>query len=175
MHKRAGVSNSSEVSSTSRWTTLRDKECIPDGVQCISFKPDDPRLYLVGTELGRVYYCTTEYSSEFLATFLAHHSPVYSLQWNSFIPDIFLSCGADWEIKIWDIQRSRPLFIFDLAAPLADVAWAPYSSTVFAGATSEGKVHVFDLHISKYSPICVQGEDHHLIAASQLSYITKQH
>ena len=137
---------------------------IPDGVQCISFKPDDPRLYLVGTELGRVYYCTTEYSSEFLATFLAHHSPVYSLQWNSFVPDIFLSCGADWEIKIWDIQRSRPLFIFDLAAPLADVAWAPYSSTVFAGATSDGKVHVFDLHVSKYSPVCVQGEENPFIA-----------
>ena len=48
------------------------------------------------------------------------------------------------------------------SVPQADVAWAPYSSTVFAGATSEGKVHVFDLHISKYSPICVQGEDLHL-------------
>ena len=48
------------------------------------------------------------------------------------------------------------------SAPQADVAWAPYSSTVFAGAVSEGKVHVFDLHISKYSPICVQGEDRHI-------------
>ena len=63
-----------------------------------------------------------------------------------------------WKVKIWDLHRSSPLFIFDLSAPLADVAWAPYSSTVFAGATSEGKVHVFDLHISKYSPVCVQGE-----------------
>ena len=105
--------------------------CIADGVQCISFKPDDPRLYLVGTELGRVYFCTTQYGSEFLATFPAHHSPVYSLQWNSFIPDIFLSCGADWEIKIWDIQQhSSPLFIFDLAAPLAQcfTLIAPYRS-----------------------------------------------
>ena len=93
----------------------------------------------MGTELGRVYYCTTEYSSEFLATFPAHHSPVYSIQWNSFIPDIFLSCGADWEIKIWDIQRSSPLFIFDLAAPLAQcstlIALDPFHWVFMAEST----------------------------------------
>ena len=41
---------------------------------------------------------------------------------------------------------------------VGDVAWAPYSSTVFAGASAEGKIHVYDLHINKYNPICVQGK-----------------
>lgn len=39
---------------------------------------------------------------------------------------------------------------------MGDVKWAPYSSTVFAAVTSEGKVCVFDLNINKYKPICVQ-------------------
>lgn len=35
---------------------------------------------------------------------------------------------------------SEPLFMFDLGSSVGDVKWAPYSSTVFAAATAEGKV-----------------------------------
>jgi dynein intermediate chain 1 len=38
---------------------------------------------------------------------------------------------------------------------VGQVAWAPYSSTVFA-AVSEGRLVVFDLHVDKYRPICNQ-------------------
>ena len=36
------------------------------------------------------------------------------------------------------------------------MAWAPYSSTVLAAVTTEGKVFVFDLAVNKYKPICIQ-------------------
>ena len=39
---------------------------------------------------------------------------------------------------------------------VGDIAWAPYSSTVFAVVTLDGKVFVFDLSINKYNAICVQ-------------------
>ena len=42
---------------------------ILDGGQAFAFKPDDNSKFLVGTDLGMVYYCTTEYCSEFLARF----------------------------------------------------------------------------------------------------------
>lgn len=32
------------------------------------------------------------------------------------------------------------MFIYDLNAAVGDVAWAPYSSTVFAAVTTDGKV-----------------------------------
>lgn len=51
---------------------------------------------------------------------------------------------------------SEPLFIFDLGASVGDVKWAPYSSTVLAAVTSDGKVFVFDINVNKYKPICVQ-------------------
>ena len=38
--------------------------------------------------------------------------------------------------------------MFDLNSQVGDIAWAPYSSTVFAAVTVDGKVHVFDLHVS---------------------------
>lgn len=51
---------------------------------------------------------------------------------------------------------SEPLFIFDLGASVGDVKWAPYSSTVLAALTTDGKVFVFDINVNKYKPICVQ-------------------
>lgn len=32
------------------------------------------------------------------------------------------------------------MFIYDLNSAVGDVAWAPYSSTVFAAVTTDGKV-----------------------------------
>ena len=46
--------------------------------------------------------------------------------------------------------------MFDLNSQVGDVAWAPYSSTVFAAVTLDGKVHVFDLNVDKYHAICTQ-------------------
>lgn len=51
---------------------------------------------------------------------------------------------------------SEPLFIFDLGASVSDVKWAPYSSTVLAALTNDGKVFVFDINVNKYKPICIQ-------------------
>ena len=46
--------------------------------------------------------------------------------------------------------------MFDLDSNVGDIAWAPYSSTVFAAVTLDGKVHVFDLNVDKYHAICSQ-------------------
>eukprot|EP00878_Enallax_costatus_P024907 GHUV01026608.1.p1 GENE.GHUV01026608.1~~GHUV01026608.1.p1 ORF type:complete len:146 (+),score=76.02 GHUV01026608.1:888-1325(+) len=45
---------------------------------------------------------------------------------------------------------------FDLGAAVGDIAWAPYSSTVFAAVTDEGKVHVYDLAQNRQLPMCAQ-------------------
>lgn len=46
--------------------------------------------------------------------------------------------------------------MFDLGVPIGDVQWAPYSSTVLACVSNDGKVTVFDLNVNKYRPICSQ-------------------
>ena len=127
-----------------------------DSGRAISFKPDDGSTFLVGTDEGMVYLCTTQYSSRYLNTYPAHNTPVYNIQWNTFIPNIFITCASEWIVKIWDRDSTKPLFMFDLNSQVGDVAWAPYSSTVFAAVTIDGKVHIYDLYINKYSPVCVQ-------------------
>ena len=75
---------------------------LSDGGRCMAFKPDDDTIFLVGTDEGLIYKCTTEYSSTFLQTYQAHDTPIYNIAWNTYVPSIFISCAAEWLIKIWD-------------------------------------------------------------------------
>uniref|UniRef100_W5KHA9 Dynein axonemal intermediate chain 1 n=1 Tax=Astyanax mexicanus TaxID=7994 RepID=W5KHA9_ASTMX len=113
-------------------------------------------LFLIGTEEGKIHKCSKCYSSQFLETYAAHNMAVDAVKWNQFHPKVFISCSSDWTVKIWDHTIKSPMFTFDLNAPVGDVAWSPYSSTVFAAVTTDGKVHVFDLSINKYEAICQQ-------------------
>ncbi len=91
-----------------------------------------------------------------METYIGHNLPVYALKWNPFHPHVFLSCSADWTVQLWDQSIPHPILTFDLGNSVGDVAWAPFSSTVFAAVTSDGKVHIFDLVEDKYKPICEQ-------------------
>lgn len=144
---------------------LKDRSvCGPDGTEmrlkscgtCLLFHPQDPQIFLVGTEEGLIYKCSTAYSSKYLMTYDAHYLSIYRIDFNRFNSNIFISCSSDWRVKIWEDMRSEPLFVFDLGSCVGDVKWAPYSSTVFAAVTTEGKVFVFDINVNKYKPICVQ-------------------
>lgn len=122
----------------------------------MEFHPKNPEIFLVGTEEGLIYKCSTAYSSKYLMTYQAHYLSIYRIDFNKYNSNIFASCSGDWRVKIWEDMRTEPLFIFDLGASVGDVKWAPYSSTVFAAVTTEGKVFVFDLNVNKYKAICIQ-------------------
>lgn len=136
----------------------------PEGMQLhttacgtsFDFHKQTDYLFLVGTEEGKIHKCSKAYSSQFLETYQAHNMAVDAVRWNHFHPKVFISCSSDWTVKIWDHTIKTPMFTFDLNAAVGDVAWAPYSSTVFAAVTTDGKVHVFDLSVNKYEAICEQ-------------------
>ncbi|CAD5120465.1 DgyrCDS9031 [Dimorphilus gyrociliatus] len=138
----------------------------PEGTQmevlasgtAFDFHKEHDYKFLAGSEEGKMYSCSKAYSSTFLHTFSAHHMAIYRVSWNHYHNRIFVTCSADWTVKIWDIshQSDDPILTFDLNSPVGDVAWAPYSSTVFAAVTTDGKVHVFDLNVNKYESICQQ-------------------
>ncbi|NWV21018.1 DNAI1 protein, partial [Origma solitaria] len=113
-------------------------------------------LFLVGTEEGKIYKCSKSYSSQFLDVFEAHNMAVDSVSWNPFHLKIFISCSSDWTVKIWDHTIKTPMFVYDLGTAVADVAWAPYSSTVFAAVTIDSMAYVFDLNVNKLEPLCTQ-------------------
>ena len=127
-----------------------------DGARSIAFQPDKDENFLIGTEEGDVYLATTEYSSDFLTSYHGHVSPINKIMWNPFYPLIFITCASEHILYIWHRDLPTPILHFDLGSCVGDVAWAPYSSTVFAAVTGCGRVFVYDIQISKYKPICKQ-------------------
>ncbi|XP_043284310.1 dynein intermediate chain 2, ciliary isoform X2 [Venturia canescens] len=161
------VLNQNELGLTTVMTLFLDRPPIPgpDGTlitlkgcgTCLAFHPKDNDIFLVGTEEGTIYKCNTAYSSVYMKTYNeAHNMPVYRIVFNKYNSSIFASCSGDWRIKIWEDNNLEPLFMFDLGVPIGDVQWAPYSSTVLACVSNDGKVSVFDLNVNKYRSICSQ-------------------
>lgn len=65
---------------------------------------------------------------------------VYAVRYNPFASNCFVSASADWTVKLWEHDIAAPLMVFDLNSSVGDVAWAPYSSSIFGAVTADGKV-----------------------------------
>jgi len=126
------------------------------GGLCFDFNKQSDHLFLVGTEEGRIHKCSKAFSGQYLETYEGHSMAVYTVRWNPYHLKIFISASADWTVKMWDHTNRTPVMSFDLAQAIGDVAWAPFSSTVFAAITSDGVVHVYDLHVNRNERICYQ-------------------
>merc|ERR1711948_180807 len=133
------------------------------GGLCFDFNKQMEHLFLVGTEEGRIHKCSKAFSGQYLETYEGHSMAVYTVRWNPWHANIFLSASADWTVKMWDHTKKTPVMSFDLAQAIGDVAWAPYSSTTFAAITSDGPsaptsgvVHLYDLSINRNERICEQ-------------------
>merc|ERR1712155_192100 len=73
-------------------------------------------MFLVGTEEGSVILATQQYSSQYLMTYPAHATPIYSIQWNTFSPDLFITCAFEFIVKIWHKDSTNPIWRFDLGS-----------------------------------------------------------
>lgn len=77
------------------------------------------------------------------------HLPLLHLAWNNtgHITEVFVaqwftfqsSMCLNYFFSMVFFYRT-PMFVFDLNSAVGDVAWSPYSSTVFAAVTTDGKV-----------------------------------
>jgi len=139
---------------------------------CIDFPANDPSVYLVGTEEGLIHRCSTSYNEQYLDTYtlssqLGHSAPVYKVRCNPFWPAAFLTCSADWTMKLWSTRPvpgmsghplDAPIQTFqstDLADAVNDVIWSPHNSTSFAAAMDDGRVELWDLKKKPLDPILV--------------------
>lgn len=149
---------------------------------CFDFNFQMEHLYLVGTEDGHIMECNKTYNDGPTAFYAnAHHMNVYAVKWNPFHDKIFLSCSEDWTIKLWETANvsqtqnkssgqsptrpakttavkttpatPEPIITYDLGCSVNDLAWSPFSATVFGAVTADGRVHIFDLAQNKNAPL----------------------
>jgi len=130
---------------------------------CIDFPKHDPHTYLVGTEDGLVHQCSTSYNEQYLDTYYGHSGPVYKVRCNPFMSHAFLTCSADWTMRLWTTkpipnQPEACLLNFasqNLCDAVNDVVWAPKNSTSFAAAMDDGRVELWDLSEKPLDPLVV--------------------
>ncbi|NXY38228.1 WDR78 protein, partial [Pomatorhinus ruficollis] len=120
---------------------------------CFDFHPEDPDIFLAGTEEGHIHCCSCSGKEQILGTYRGHKGPVYKVAWNPSSTEMFLSCSADWSILLWHRDSHSPLLTFtSVTAFVHDIKWAPKSAFIFA-AVNERRVEIWDLTVSIFKPV----------------------
>ncbi len=142
------------------------------GGMCFDFNKHKgfEHLFVLGTEEGLIYLCSAKHRGHFIQTFEGHTMGVYTVSWNPYHEKIFLSCSADWTIKIWHYRTSQPLIIFDMQNPVGDVSWSPWCSTIFGAVTVQGDIKFFDLNQNRKSAIFEKKYSEHIINHISFNY-----
>ena len=108
---------------------------------------------MVGTEDGQIHKCSCSYNEQYLNTYSAHTGPVNRVKWSPFVPNLFLSCSADWTVRLWHQDNESEVFKFQSGRDnVSDIAWSPHSSSCFATVSSDGRLEIWDLQFSTLDP-----------------------
>eukprot|EP00794_Sanderia_malayensis_P008014 gene8013-8873_t len=122
---------------------------------CFDFYPNDGNIYLAGTEEGNIHKCSCSYNEQFLETYVGHTGAVYKVIWCPLLPDAFISCSADWSIRLWHQDKQVPVLTLSSAQEaLNDIDWSPHSPTVI-GAVNDKQIEIWDLSHSTLDPLIV--------------------
>ncbi|XP_032334462.1 WD repeat-containing protein 34 isoform X2 [Camelus ferus] len=137
------------------------------GATAVAFSSFDPSLFVLGTEGGYPLKCSLAAEEAALArtpssvplraparfTFSPHGGPVYSVSCSPFHRNLFLSAGTDGHVHLYSMLQAQPLTSLQLSHKyLFAVRWSPVRPLVFAAASGEGDVQLFDLQKSSQKP-----------------------
>ncbi|KAM4662646.1 cytoplasmic dynein 2 intermediate chain 2 [Discoglossus pictus] len=142
------------------------------GVTCLSSSHFDPSLFIVGVEGGYLLKCSSAAQTPALTstrhsvplrapaqfTFSPHGGPVYSVACSPFHRNLFLSAGTDGHAHLYSMLQTKPLLSLQLSQKyLFSVRWSPVRPLVFAAASGEGEILLFDLSKSSQKPsLCIK-------------------
>jgi WD40 repeat protein len=126
---------------------------------CLDVPEAKNNVYMVGTDDGVIHKCSTAYTEQDIERYTGHTGPVYQVRTNGFVEEVFLSCAADWTIRLWHGKRGRgantTLASMDLTDAVNDVVWSHQNATEFAAVADDGRVEVWDLTKKPLDPIIV--------------------
>ncbi|VDD79660.1 unnamed protein product [Mesocestoides corti] len=122
----------------------------------LCFTDDEQNIYFIGTEDGQIHKCSCSYNEQYLETYNGHTASVYAIKCSPFIPDVFLSCSADWTIRLWHADREKSyLTMATHSSAVNDLAWSHQHGAVFA-CTNESFLEIWDLEHSTLDPVHVE-------------------
>lgn len=131
------------------------------GVTALSLSPWDSDTFLVGSEGGLLLRCS--FSSHTVAAVVSEgqsmtlrapavfsfrpcSGPVHSIHCSPFHRNLFVSVGTDGLAHIHSLLQANPLLSLRVSdSYVFQVQWSPTRPLVFAAATGQGDVQIFDL------------------------------
>lgn len=137
------------------------------GATAVAFSSFDPSLFVLGTEGGFPLKCSLAAETAALTrmpstvplrapaqfTFSPHGGPIYSVSCSPFHRNLFLSVGTDGHVHLHSMLQAQPLTSLQLSHKyLFAVRWSPVRPLVFAAASGEGDIQLFDLQKSSQKP-----------------------
>ncbi|XP_012876725.1 PREDICTED: WD repeat-containing protein 34 [Dipodomys ordii] len=137
------------------------------GATAVSFSSFDPSLFVLATEGGFPIKCSLAAEEAALTrmpssvplrapaqfTFSPHGGPIYSVSCSPFHRNLFLSAGTDGHVHLYSMLQAQPLTSLQLSHKyLFAVRWSPVRPLVFAAASGDGDVQLFDLQKSSQKP-----------------------
>jgi WD40 repeat protein len=78
---------------------------------CFDFVPNDQTTYVTGTEEGSLHRCSVSYNEQYLDTYIGHQGPVHRVKFSPRWPNLFLSCSADWTIRLYHLRAKVSAFL----------------------------------------------------------------
>ncbi|XP_018557419.1 WD repeat-containing protein 34 [Lates calcarifer] len=148
------VSHSSSVSLKARGSSTV-------GITSLALSPWDSDTFLVGSEGGLLLRCS--FSSKVPAaapsegqsvtlrapavfSFRPHSGPIHSIHCSPFHRNLFVSAGTDGLAHLHSLLQANPLLSLRVSdSYVFQVQWSPTRPLVFAAATGQGEVQIFDL------------------------------
>lgn len=145
-----------------QWTLIQSEMKVTEiskinaGIVSLDYYNESSTHFVAAADDGHIYEILRTRTTQAPSSFPAHSPPCAQICYNKFHKDVFITCGTDWQIKIWrNGQKNTPLQIFDFAPnSINDIKWAPHSSTVFAAVSSDGVLYIYDIAINRFQPIC---------------------
>ncbi|CAH1783665.1 unnamed protein product [Owenia fusiformis] len=139
------------------------------GVTCISFSKEDSETFVIGSESGGLFKCSSNFRgtpagrnvtcsvdlrSPVTFTLQPHHGPVYSVDLSPYHRNLVLSSGTDTTARIYSMLQAQPIVTIEPGAGyLFSAKWSPVRPLVFAVATEDGQLLLYDLKSNQATPV----------------------
>uniref|UniRef100_A0A3B3ZH85 Uncharacterized protein n=1 Tax=Periophthalmus magnuspinnatus TaxID=409849 RepID=A0A3B3ZH85_9GOBI len=156
------------------------------GVTALARSIWDSDTFLVGSEGGLLLRCS--FSSQKMAvvpsegqsvtlrapavfSFRKHNGPIHSIHCSPFHRNLFVSAGTDGLVHIQSLLQANPVLSLRVSdSYIFQVQWSPSRPLVFAAATSQGEVQIFDLGHESLRPAATIEKGHCGQAATCLAF-----
>uniref|UniRef100_A0A336L7K3 Dynein axonemal intermediate chain 4 n=1 Tax=Culicoides sonorensis TaxID=179676 RepID=A0A336L7K3_CULSO len=134
---------------------------------CLKMHPSRKEAYFVGTDEGCLHRCSIYFSHQHTGVMQAHQGGIYAIEYSPWSPKIFLTCGADWKLRIWVENIFEPILeLSHHQEPFQCAMWSPIHSTILATCT-RNSVQLWDLRRKNMKP----ASEHSFDSTSTLTII----